>query len=39
MQEEPIRDRAADLLDDVAAWLKSDHGPDDRDEKPARKRP
>jgi len=39
VREEPVTHRAADLLDDIASWLKSDKGSDDDGPDKARKRP
>lgn len=39
VREEPVTHRAADLLEDLAGWLKGDHAADDETEKQARKRP
>ena len=36
--EEPVSHRAADLLEDLASWLKRDPGSDDRADKSTRKR-
>jgi flagellar biosynthesis/type III secretory pathway protein FliH len=33
VRDEPVKERAADLLDDLASWLKADHG-SDHDRKP-----
>ena len=38
VREEPVTHRAADLLDDLAGWLKGDHAPDDDGPDKARKR-
>jgi hypothetical protein len=37
--EEPVTHRAADLLDDLASWLKRADGTDDDDGNKARRRP
>jgi hypothetical protein len=34
VKEEPVTHRAADLLDDLAAWLKPDHGSGDERKRP-----
>jgi len=39
MREEPVTHRAADLLEDLAGWLKGDHDSDDDGKDQARKRP
>jgi hypothetical protein len=39
VREEPVSHRAADLLEDLAGWLKGDNAPDDETQKQARKRP
>ena len=39
VQEEPVTHRAADLLDDLASWLKRDPGSSDDTKDQARKRP
>ena len=39
VREEPVTHRAADLLDDIASWLKADHDSGDDSKKQARKRP
>ncbi len=36
--EEPVSHRAADLLEDLASWLKRDPGPDDQPDTRARRR-
>ena len=33
VREEPVAHRAADLLEDLAGWLKGDHPPDDESKK------
>jgi hypothetical protein len=38
VREEPVSHRAADLLEDLAGWLKSDRAPDDDTEAQARPR-
>ncbi len=39
VREEPVTHRAADLLDDLASWLKHDPGSSDDTDKQTRKRP
>jgi len=39
VREEPVTHRAADLLDDIASWLKHDPDSGDDDKNQARKRP
>jgi curved DNA-binding protein CbpA len=34
VREEPVTHRAADLLEDLAGWLKGDHAPDGKADKP-----
>jgi hypothetical protein len=39
VREEPVTHRAADLLEDLAGWLKGDHDSDNDGEEQAPKRP